>query len=216
MFSTGDPGRGLLLPHSMSEETAPIPEQEPAPQAAETPRVRRISNPRPKKQAKNKDAEPAPEAAAEIPAAPVVEVSESSDEAPETNDWPETEPATVGGQPQGEGGSKRKRRRKKGKGGQNAQSHQQQAPVSAEGEPTIETVVESPQQSQPQRHQAPPQPQNRPKVDPELLAKFAWKIYLSEVSEEGIALISDNDAREITRRCFRLAEIFLEEQGRRR
>lgn len=53
-------------------------------------------------------------------------------------------------------------------------------------------------------------------MDPELLAKFAWKIYLSEVSEEGIALISDNDAREISRRCFRMAEIFLEEQGRRR
>ncbi|MCX6847220.1 MAG: hypothetical protein NTU84_11850 [Verrucomicrobia bacterium] len=54
------------------------------------------------------------------------------------------------------------------------------------------------------------------KVDAEQLAKFAWKIYLAEVSEEGVALIGDNDARELSRRCFRLAEIFLEEQARRR
>lgn len=204
----------------MSEENAPIPEQEPAPQAAETPRVRRISNPRPKKQPKSKETapeaeSPASEPAPEPPAAP--EVSDHSDDAPEPNDWPESEPATVGGQPQGEGGSKRKRRRKKGKGGQNAQNHPQQAPVSTDGEPVIETVVENAPPSQPQRHQHPQQQQaQRPKVDPELLAKFAWKIYLSEVSEEGIALINDNDAREISRRCFRLAEIFLEEQGRRR
>lgn len=223
MFSTGDLCRGLLLAHSMSEESAPTPEQEPAPQATETPRVRRISNPRPKKQAKAKDAEPATEAATEssapveVPTAPAAEVSESSDDSSESNDWPEAEPATVGGQPQGEGGSKRKRRRKKGKGNQNAQNNPQQGSFSADGEPTIETVVEN----APQGHQhrqpqpQPPQPQ-RPKVDPELLAKFAWKIYLSEVSEEGIALISDNDAREISRRCFRMAEIFLEEQGRRR
>ena len=43
----------------------------------------------------------------------------------------------------------------------------------------------------------------------------AWKIYLSEVSEEGVALIGDNDAKDLSRRCFRLAEIFLEEQNRR-
>jgi hypothetical protein len=34
------------------------------------------------------------------------------------------------------------------------------------------------------------------------------------VSEEGIALINDREAREVARRCFKLAEIFLEEQGR--
>ena len=203
----------------MSEENAPTPEQEPVPQATETPRVRRISNPRPKKQAKAKVAETAAEAPVSEPveakSEPAAEVSESFEEAPESNDWPETEPATVGGQTPSEGGSKRKRRRKKGKGGQNPQNNPQQAPVSADGEPTIETVVEN-APAQPQRHQHPQQQQQRPKVDPELLAKFAWKIYLSEVSEEGIALINDNDAREISRRCFRLAEIFLEEQGRRR
>ena len=45
---------------------------------------------------------------------------------------------------------------------------------------------------------------------------MAWKIYLAEVSEEGVALIGDNDAKDLSRRCFRLAEIFVEEQMRRR
>jgi hypothetical protein len=64
---------------------------------------------------------------------------------------------------------------------------------------------------------APPQPAPpRPRIDPELLTKMAWKIYLAEVSEEGVALIGDNDAKDLSRRCFRLAEIFIEEQTRRR
>lgn len=57
-------------------------------------------------------------------------------------------------------------------------------------------------------------PHERPSLDPELVAKRAWKIYLGEVSEEGLALINDNTAREMARRSFRLAEIFLEEQAR--
>ncbi|RYD48367.1 MAG: hypothetical protein EOP85_03680 [Verrucomicrobiaceae bacterium] len=68
------------------------------------------------------------------------------------------------------------------------------------------------QPQQPQQHQQ----QQRPRIDPELLTKMAWKIYLAEVSEEGVALIGDNDAKELSRRCFRLAEIFAEEQMRRR
>jgi len=56
---------------------------------------------------------------------------------------------------------------------------------------------------------------SRPKLDPDAVARRAWKIYLSEVSEEGLALISDQDAKELTRRSFRLAEIFLEEASRR-
>lgn len=55
----------------------------------------------------------------------------------------------------------------------------------------------------------------RPKLDPEKVAKHAWKIYLSEVCEEGLALIGDSDARELSRRSFRMAEIFLEEEARR-
>jgi len=55
----------------------------------------------------------------------------------------------------------------------------------------------------------------RPKLDSDQVAKKAWKIFQSEVGEEGLALIDDHDAREISRRCFRLAEIFLEEAARR-
>lgn len=60
-----------------------------------------------------------------------------------------------------------------------------------------------------------PHKQSKSRLDPEKLSKKAWKIFLAEVSEEGVALIGDNDARELSRRCFRLAELFLEEQQRR-
>jgi hypothetical protein len=48
------------------------------------------------------------------------------------------------------------------------------------------------------------------------LCKKAWDIYLAEVSEEGVELFPDNDARELARRSFRLAEIFLQEELRAR
>ena len=66
------------------------------------------------------------------------------------------------------------------------------------------------------KHHSGPQP-NTPgsKPDREKVAKNAWKIFLAEVSEEGVALIGDNDARELARRCFRLSEIFLEEEHKR-
>ncbi len=79
----------------------------------------------------------------------------------------------------------------------------------------------SPPQSPQQQVARPPQPQQQPqqkprrRMDPEKVATKAWKIYLAEVSEEGVALIGDNDARELARRCFRLSELFLEEQERR-
>ncbi|MEP4079249.1 hypothetical protein [Haloferula sp.] len=56
---------------------------------------------------------------------------------------------------------------------------------------------------------------SRIKLDPEKVEKKAWRIFLSEVSEEGLALVSDQDAKEIGRRSFRLAEIFLEEASKR-
>lgn len=63
-----------------------------------------------------------------------------------------------------------------------------------------------------------PQPgssgQKKSSMDPAELATKAWKIYLAEVSEEGVSLIRDNDARELARRCFRLAEIFLDEKSK--
>jgi hypothetical protein len=52
-------------------------------------------------------------------------------------------------------------------------------------------------------------------VDRGLAAAHAWQIYLAEVSEEGVALIGDQDAKELARRCFRLAEVFLQESARR-
>lgn len=121
------------------------------------------------------------------------------------SDWPEFE--SLGDDRSQEGAKRNKRRRRKGKGGG-------QSPVEAPtamDEPAGESTGTAPAP-----RPAPPAAAQRPKADPELLAKFAWKIYLAEVSEEGVALIGDNDARELSRRCFRLAEIFLEEQVRRR
>lgn len=112
-------------------------------------------------------------------------------------EWPEAEESTSPQNTPGEGGNKRKRRRRKGKGSSNnAQAAEEEThPLAADTS-------------------SPPPPQRR-KIDPEHLAKRAWKIYLAEVSEEGVALISDGDAKELSRRCFRLAEIFLDEQSRR-
>ena len=63
----------------------------------------------------------------------------------------------------------------------------------------------------------PPRPERPPRLnlDPDLIAERAWKIYLAEISEEGVALVGESEAKELSRRCFRLAEIFLDEQTRR-
>jgi len=100
--------------------------------------------------------------------------------------------------------SKRKRRRKKGKGGapQAAPADSSEEPAEASASP--EAVSQAPH----------PVQKTRSKLDPEKVAKLALKIYLAEVSEEGVALIGDNDAKELSRRCFRLAEIFMEEHSR--
>lgn len=123
--------------------------------------------------------------------------SDRAPQRPESDSHEISLPETVGGESQN---AKRKRRRKRGKG-----NPQQNEPEAAD---PIESNQPLPQQT----FQPPP----RPKLDSDMVAKRAWKIYLSEVSEEGVALVSDQDAKELTRRCFRLAEIFLEEQARRR
>jgi hypothetical protein len=84
--------------------------------------------------------------------------------------------------------------------------------VSSDSSSTPDPAAPSPS---PETPQSQPTPGGRLKLNPEDLSKKAWKIFLAEVSEEGISLISDNDARDFSRRCFRLAEIFLEEQKRR-
>ena len=106
---------------------------------------------------------------------------------------------------------KRKRRRKKGKG--NSTTH-----MVLPGEPEVSLVPGAEPAVVAAQVPAQPAPvSNAPhlKLDPALLTERAWKIYLAEVSEEGVALISDSDAKELARRCCRLAEIFMEEQTRR-
>lgn len=123
-------------------------------------------------------------------------------------------------------GQKRPNRRRRGKG-KSAPNEAELPPVH---KPTIaeetinltpgEPAPRPPKTVNPEPYEKPresrPQTQHtRHKLDPQKLAKNAWKIFLAEVSEEGVALISDNDARELARRCFRLSEIFLEEEDRR-
>ena len=56
---------------------------------------------------------------------------------------------------------------------------------------------------------------DEPKVelDDKKVAKRAWKIFLGEVGEEGLALIADKDAREMARRSLRVAEIYSREEA---
>lgn len=127
--------------------------------------------------------------------------------------WPEPEAASVGGNSGPSEVHKKKKRRRKGKG----TNSQGSAPQTEEIFP-ISTEAKSPDLREPrppQQGASTPFPQ-RVKHDPEQLAEKAWKIYSSEVGEEGVALIGDNDAKELSRRCFRLAEIFLDEQARHR
>jgi cobalamin biosynthesis protein CobT len=219
----------------MSDDSAASPESTPKAPEEGAPRVRRISNPRIKKPTKVAKAEveasaaseaAAPEAAAEVVAPKAAKFPEFFDE-PERQqeepaskgDWPEPEAASSGASQNSEN-PKRKRRRKKGKGGGSQNPQNQAEPENNGGEaPEAQAPANhghQAQSSQQPQQQRPPQGPRPNKLDTELLAKFAWKIYLSEVSEEGVALVGDNDAKELARRCFRLAEIFMEEQSRRR
>lgn len=133
------------------------------------------------------------------------------------------------GEPQGEASTGNRPKRRRGKKGKGNNDNQESPTATNEGvssaedesgasepSPTPSPIPQpshSPQQHPPRN----PQSHNRPpRYNPEELAHKAWKIYLAEVSEEGIALINDNDARDIARRCFRLAGIFLDEQSRQR
>ncbi len=169
------------------------------------------------KKHKSKSAEPAVDeesitekSASAFPVFDFSETDPSPPPAPEeftpAADWPEPEPASSGEAAAPEN-PKRKRRRKKGKGG--GQQTVSLAPIGEEA-PAPVTQDTAP------AAQAPRHSQPRPKLDAEMISKLAWKIYLAEVSEEGVALIGDNDAKELSRRCFRLAEIFTEEQAKRR
>lgn len=58
------------------------------------------------------------------------------------------------------------------------------------------------------------EPKPRLPVDSKDLAKKAWKIFESEVTEEGLALLDDNGLRDYARSSFNAARLFLEEKGR--
>ena len=53
-------------------------------------------------------------------------------------------------------------------------------------------------------------------LDCKKVASRAWKMFLAEVSEEGLALMDDQTAREAARRAFRCAEFFMMEEARRK
>jgi len=223
---------GFFPATHMSDDTAPTPDPSSIPANEAAPRSRRISTPRPKKNAKAQDEPsdlPAPEEPVSAVPVAMIEAEDDSRSSANENDWPEPEAATDG-QPAMTESAKRKRRRRKGKGkgdgSQNAapqHSENLPAPESASTDesanPEAGSAPHPPATPKPhpqQQQQHPQQQSPRPKIDPELLTKMAWKIYLAEVSEEGVALIGDNDAKDLSRRCFRLAEIFVEEQMRRR
>ncbi len=165
-----------------------------------------------KKPAPRKAAKPKPEAIKEA-SFPLVEAASSPEPAPSRSS--ESEPRESGPEPipffvensaSETPGNPKKRRRRKKKHGQPQQAQHPHA-VAPHSEAPPAAFESAPA---PVMHAAP-----RPKLDSDEVAKKAWKIFQSEVGEEGLALIDDHDAREISRRCFRLAEIFLEEAARR-
>ena len=219
----------------MRQEKASPADDSAAPAKGASPRARKVATPRPKKVAKVEaaaDVVPEP-ASIPFPPAPKRRVEPASESVPSQteasasaspSDWPEPEAESAGGASSTSEGGKRKRRRRKGKGQSGGAPNQASA---AHGEGSSAAValpveVKSAESGQDQRQRPAPQQvaqqpsPHRPKIDPELLTKMAWKIYLAEIGEEGVALIGDNDAKELSRRCYRLAEIFIEEQSRRR
>jgi hypothetical protein len=201
----------------MSEET-PAASEEAATEAPQEPKVRRISNRNPRKSAKTEtDREPPP-----------MDSGEAGREAEVPSE--EFQQESNGGTSQGDESpkqeQKRSNRRRRGKGKSGAKDTGEARDGDRQPENGADPATEdeageagNEQEKPPRREQPQPSPRpqqmQRKRPDPEKVAKNAWKIYLAEVSEEGVALIGDNDARELARRCFRLSEIFLEEEDRR-
>jgi hypothetical protein len=211
----------LILCSDMTDDIAPTPEisSEPAPPTPA--RARRAASPRAKKAVAV--ISPEEPAAADQASIPFPASSPASDESPADggqagDDWPEPEVEAAGAPVSQSESAKRKRRRRKGKG-KSHEAPQSAAEVTHEEPSPLPSpearAADFPHEPRPKTHAPQPAPV-RPRIDPELLTKMAWKIYLAEVSEEGVALIGDQDAKDLSRRCFRLAEIFIEEQSRRR
>ncbi|MDB9741615.1 hypothetical protein OAB00_02035 [Akkermansiaceae bacterium] len=66
-----------------------------------------------------------------------------------------------------------------------------------------------------QQNRPAPAQQQSSELDNKLISERAWKIFLGEVNEDGVTLIDDKLARELSKRCFRLAEIFSEFEASR-
>ena len=185
--------------------------EEPTNPNPQKPEPRRVSNKIARKVAKRASKkEAAPEADNQDNKQSGKPAPQAASEALEKQSKPEENEA---GQQQ----SKHNNRRRRGKGKSSAPG--QKSDRNNEGEAPALSRDESGESPDP-RGQSNPKGQARHKNqrarhDSTEVAKKAWKIFLAEVSEEGVALIGDNDARELTRRCFRLAELFLEEENLR-
>lgn len=183
----------------MSIDPTPSPEEAPT-EEFEKPKVRRISNKNPRKKAKDegKDTD-----------------SPSEEESAPQNDTSSNATSSNEEKSDSKPDQKRNNRRRRGK-----KTSKDGAEENAEEETISLGDVDSQNKGEEEnsnrnQNRNPRKQKTRLKVDPEKLANKAWKIFLAEVSEEGVALIADNDARELSRRCFRLAEIFLEEEQRK-
>lgn len=201
----------------MSDDFEDKPAETPAAKVPrKRPAARKAGKPKPAAPAGESDSAASTAAAPAEPARAVPAAEESSLRRPQEarehrvadgdDSAPEAIPFFVENNAAEPPGNSKKRRRRKKKHGQSQGQHPHAVA------PPADAVASSPEPSAPapMMHAAP-----RPKLDPEEVSKKAWKIFQSEVGEEGLALIDDHDAREISRRCFRLAEIFLEEAARR-
>lgn len=191
----------------MSDETTPT-HLDPPIEEFEKPKVRRISNKNPRK-----TPEEAPEATTPDDLTP------PSEQPPRQDENSETENAEA--KPDQKRTNRRRRGKKTAKEGSPSSPPAEEETINlGEATPTLESPVEEEKPRDQARNPRDParntrKTPHRTNADPEKVAKKAWKIFLAEVSEEGVALIGDNDARELARRCFRLAELFLEEESRR-
>jgi len=196
----------------MSEESKPAAESSTA-SGDEKNSDNRKNSQRPKRKVAQKRAK---KKVAEAPEKPIEVAAKESPEFP-TFSEPSTGDAEKNpdAKPQERGsaeGNKRNRRRRKKPSQSDAKKDELEAVESQDSGPEKSEGREKGGSKGGSNNRRKPQP--RAKHNSEALAKKAWKIYLAEISEEGVALVADQDAQELSKRCFRLAEIFLDEQSK--
>jgi len=186
---------------SHPDSSAPAEDMTPAPVAK---RVRRISS----KPAKHAAVPDMPDEAAPAASAPA-----------EPKPAPWAEPEVIEGASSGEHSKRKRKRKRKGKGGashNSGSSTYPESPGETDGPPPA-SARSTEKAAEPAKDPSAPPKSHAPRIahDSKVISKMSWKLYQGEIGEEGIALIDDHDARDLARRCFRLAEIFLDEQARR-